>query len=517
MFVDYLDRGFGLDPDALCMVRADGTLGLTHGEFLALTHRVAAALQSRELKADAKVAVFAPNGPLGYAAVIGVLRAGAGWVALNPKSEQKELTQLLALLGCDFLIYSAAFRERAEGLLAGAPGIRGSVTFGDGELGEEFETWLAEPGAVATALPHDPARPLMYVGTGGTTGAPKGIVVDDRQFCTMSLGFNAHMKEDGRPTYLMATPMTHAAGTIGFPTLAEGGTIVVHDGVKAGAVLDSIERDRVTRLFLPPTAIYSLLADPGVRERDYSSLRHFLYAAAPMSADKLVEAMDVFGPVMAQCFGQSEAPMLATYMSPAEHVEALADPAKRGRLASCGRPSMIAAVGIMDDDGTLLGDGEQGEIVIRGDLVMSGYYENPEASAEVRRPGGWHASGDIGYRDADGFYYIVDRKRDLIISGGFNVFPSEVERVIWSHADVLDCAVIGLPDEKWGESVTAVVERKPGAGVSDVELIALCKAELGSVKAPKAVHFRELPRSTAGKVLKRRLRDEYWAGQARRV
>jgi acyl-CoA synthetase (AMP-forming)/AMP-acid ligase II len=165
----------------------------------------------------------------------------------------------------------------------------------------------------------------------------------------------------------------------------------------------------VTRLFLPPTAIYSLLADPGVRERDYSSLRHFLYAAAPMSADKLIEAMDVFGPVMAQCFGQSEAPMLATFMSPAEHVEALADPAKRGRLASCGRPSLIAAVGVMDDDGNLLGDGEHGEIVIRGDLVMSAYYENPEASAEARRPGGWHATGDIGYRDGDGFYYIVDR------------------------------------------------------------------------------------------------------------
>jgi acyl-CoA synthetase (AMP-forming)/AMP-acid ligase II len=315
----------------------------------------------------------------------------------------------------------------------------------------------------------------------------------------------------------MATPMTHAAGTLGFPTIAEGGTIVVHDGVKAATVLSSIEQDRVTRLFLPPTAIYSLLADPGVREHDYSSLRHFLYAAAPMSTDKLVEAMDVFGPVMAQCFGQAEAPMLATYLSPAEHVEALADPAKRARLASCGRPSMIAAVAIMDDDGNLLDDGEHGEIVVRGDLVMSAYYENPEASAEVRRPGGWHATGDIGYRDADGFYFIVDRKRDMIISGGFNVFPSEVERVIWSHPDVLDCAVIGVPDEKWGEAVTAVVELKDGAGVTEVELIALCKGELGSVKSPKAVHFRELPRSTAGKVLKRSLRDEYWAGRDRRV
>ncbi len=517
MFVDYLDRGFGLDPEALCMVRADGTLGMTHGELSALTHRVAASLQERELGSGAKVAVFAPNGPLGYAAVIGVLRAGAAWVALNPKSEHGELAQLLALLDCDYLIYSDAFRERAEALLAAAPQIRGSVSFAADELGAEFEAWLAAPGARATPLPHDPARPLMYLGSGGTTGAPKGIVISDRQFCTMSLGFSVHMHEPERPVYLMATPMTHAAGTLGFPTLAEGGTIVAHDGVRAAALLDSIERDRVTRLFLPPTAIYALLADPGVGARDYSSLRHFLYAAAPMSTDKLIEAMAVFGPVMAQCFGQSEAPMIASYLSPAEHVEALADPARRGRLASCGRPSMVAAMGIMDDEGELLGDGERGEIVIRGDLVMDAYYENPEASAEVRRPGGWHATGDIGYRDGDGFYYIVDRKRDMIISGGFNVFPSEVERVIWSHAEVLDCAVIGAPDEKWGEAVTAVVELKPGATVGDAELIALCKAELGSVKAPKAVEFRALPRSSAGKVLKRKLREEYWADRERRV
>lgn len=517
MFIDYLDRGFGIDPSATCVVRADGSLELSHREFAELTHRVAVGLRARGLGEGGKVAIFAPNGPLGYAAVIGVLRAGAAWVALNPKSEQAELTQLLELLECDYLVFSAAYRERAEALLAGTPGIRGSVSFGDDELGSEFEAWLGEPGALAPSLSHDPERKLMFLGSGGTTGLPKAITISDRQFMTMSLGFNAHMKEDARPVYLMATPMTHAAGTVGFPSLGEGGTIVIHDGVVPAKLLDSIERDRVSRLFLPPTAIYALLADPAVRERDYSSLRHFLYAAAPMSADKLVEAMDVFGPVMAQCFGQSEAPMLATYMSPAEHVEALADPDRRGRLASCGRASMIAAVGIMNDDGELLGDGERGEIVLRGDLVMKEYYENPEASAEVSRPGGWHGTGDVGYRDADGFHYIVDRKRDLIISGGFNVFPSEVERVIWAHEAVLDCAVIGVPDEKWGEAVTAIVELKPGAEVPAAELIALCKAQLGSVKAPKGVHFRELPRSTQGKVLKRTLRDEFWAGRERQV
>jgi acyl-CoA synthetase (AMP-forming)/AMP-acid ligase II len=174
-------------------------------------------------------------------------------------------------------------------------------------------------------------------------------------------------------------------------------------------------------------------------------------------------------------------------------------------------------VEIMDERGALLGPGERGEIVVRGDLVMDGYYRNAEASAEARRPGGWHGTGDIGFRDRDGFVYIVDRKRDMIVSGGFNVYPSDVERVLWSHPSVLDCAVIGVPDDKWGEAVTAVVELKDGHDVSEEEIIALCKAALGSVQAPKAVLFRSLPRSTNGKVLKRVLRDEFWAGRARMV
>jgi len=299
--------------------------------------------------------------------------------------------------------------------------------------------------------------------------------------------------------------------------IAEGGAVIVHDGVDSQRIFESIERNRVSRMFLPPTAIYTLLADPAVRDVDYRSLRYLTYAAAPMSADKLLESIEVFGPVMAQTFGQAEAPMICTYLSPAEHVEAAADPAKLSRLSSCGRQSLVATVQIMGTDGQLLGPGAHGEIVVRGDLVMSGYYRNPEASEATRRTGGWHSTGDIGYRDADGFVYLVDRQRDLIISGGFNIYPSEVERVVWSHPAVLDCAVIGVPDEKWGEAVTAVVELKAGQAVEPQTLISLCKDALGSVQAPKSVIFRALPRSDNGKVLKRVLREEYWSGRARRI
>jgi len=516
MFTDYLDRGLAVNADGVCVTSADGTTALTYREVAALSHRIAAALQRDGIADGATVAICSPNDVTALSCVIGILRAGATWVALNPKSEAAEQAALLDVVACDHLLYHASLAERAAALLDRVPSIRGGIAFG-GSAGETFEQWLAPAGTTVARGPFDPDAVAMVMGTGGTTGRPKAVPITNRQYLTMSLAFNAHLAEPAPPVYLLATPMTHAAGVSAWPVLAEGGTVVVHDGVRAQEIFASIERHRVTRLFLPPTAIYALLSDPGVRTADFSSLRHFIYAAAPMSVDKLVEAMEVFGPVMTQTFGQAEAPMICTCMTPREHAEALADETKRRRLGSCGRPSYVAAVEIMDDDGRLLAAGERGEIVVRGDLVMGGYHGDPQATAATRRPGGWHATGDVGYRDGDGFVYIVDRKRDMIISGGFNVFPSDVERVIWGHPAVLDCAVIGVPDDKWGEAVTAVVELKDGGTVEGEELIALCKAALGSVQAPKAVLFRELPRSANGKVLKRVLRDEYWAGRARLV
>jgi acyl-CoA synthetase (AMP-forming)/AMP-acid ligase II len=516
MFCDYIDRGARIRPDGICVTDATGTNALSYREVVALSHRIAASLRADGIAPGDKVAVHSRNDVTALVCVVAILRAGATWVALNPRAEPAELGELLELVGCDYLIQHDDRAGSAAALFEMAPTLRGGVAFG-GDAAAGFERWLAPPG---TRVPRaEPAlgTAAMIMGTGGTTGRPKAVPISHRQYLTMGLAFNAHMSEPAPPVYLLATPMTHAAGVSAWPVLAEGGTVVVHDGVRPGAIFETIERHRVTRMFLPPTAIYALLSDPAVRDVDYSSLRHLIYAAAPMSTDKLLEGIDVFGPVMAQTFGQAEAPMICTVMSPREHADAASDARLRQRLASCGRPSLVATVEIMGDDGELLGPGDQGEIVVRGDLVMDGYFRDADATAQVRRPGGWHGTGDIGYRDDDGFVYIVDRKRDLIITGGFNVYPSAVERVVWSHPAVLDCAVIGLPDAKWGEAVTAVVELKRGEQATAEELIALCKARLGGVQAPKSVLFRELPRSTNGKVLKRVLRDEYWAGQARMV
>jgi acyl-CoA synthetase (AMP-forming)/AMP-acid ligase II len=298
--------------------------------------------------------------------------------------------------------------------------------------------------------------------------------------------------------------------------MARGATTVILDRADPDGILDAIERRRVTILFLPPTVIYGLLGRPDIRTRNFRSLRNLIYSAAPMSADKLDEAIEIFGPVMTQAYGQTEAPLLCTFMSPEEHL--IADDAdRRKRLLSCGRATPFVTLEIMDDAGRLLSVGETGEIVVRGNLVMKGYADNPQETAKVSEFG-WHHTGDVGYRDSAGYLYIVDRKKDMIISGGFNIYPSEIEQVLWSHPAVQDCAVIGVPDGKWGEAVKAIVELKPAISAREDELVSYCKARLGGLKAPKSLEiWPELPRSAVGKVLKRAIRDRYWTGRERQV
>jgi acyl-CoA synthetase (AMP-forming)/AMP-acid ligase II len=298
-------------------------------------------------------------------------------------------------------------------------------------------------------------------------------------------------------------------------SMALGGTVVILPALEAGAVLEAIERHRVTYMFLPPTAIYILLAHEDARRRDLSSLEYISYAGAPMSLDRLKEAIEVFGPVMNASFGQTESPMCVTAMPPHQHLDEAGNLAHPG---SCGQANLLSRVEIMDDHGNLLPPGERGEIVVRGPLVMAGYYKNPEATAEASRFG-WHHTGDIGYRDEYGWFFIVDRKKDMIISGGFNVYPAEVEQALQAHPAVQDCAVFGVPDEKLGEQVVAMVEPRKGTEPPPPEdLIAFARERLGAVKTPKQLTYTEaLPRSIAGKVLRAELRKPYWEGRERTI
>jgi acyl-CoA synthetase (AMP-forming)/AMP-acid ligase II len=492
----YLEKGASLGRDAPCLT-LDGK-SLSYREVVELSHAVARALRRSGVRLGDKVGILSGNDPVAFACVFGIARAGAVWCPINPRNGAAENQELLELFDCRVLIHQEPFAPLVKEI---GPGLDTTV-----QLGDEFDAWLAAAAQDPPVEAPPPEDVVAIVGTGGTTGRPRGVMLTDRNLETMSAITLMSYPFEGRPTYLALAPLTHAAGVLCFPVMARGGEIVVVAKPDVGEFLRLVERHRVTHTFLPPTLIYMLLAHEALDSTDLGSLQCFWYGAAPMSAARLAEACERIGP-MAQLFGQSEAPMMISTMSPADHRRPDGSIATE-RLSSAGRPSPLVTVAIMGEDGGLLGSGERGEIVVRSSLVMAGYYKNPVATAEAGKHG-WHHTGDIGYLDDDGFLFIVDRAKDMVITGGFNVYSAEVEQALMAHNAVRDCAVIGLPDDKWGERVTAVVQLQPNTTVEADALIAFVKERIGSVKAPKQIEiWPDLPRSTVGKVLKTDIRRE---------
>ena len=513
--IDYFDRGLSRNPHGVCLT--DGHRSLTFTETGELTHRIAAGLIAHGMRPQMVGAVLSHNEIDAFACILGILRAGMAWMPLNARNSLEDNVYILDSNECAWLFYHSSFEQDIESIRKGAAKVLGFVCV-DRVNGQDpwLHDWLREHQGPAPYIPLGPHDIASIWPSGGTTGRSKGVMLTHLNFTTMIANFCSSIVYEDPPVHLVAAPMTHAAGCVAFPLLAMGATQVVIPKADPLEMMECIQKHRVTTLFLPPTAIYSMLGHPRVREFDYSSLKHFIYAAAPMSSEKLKEAIAIFGPVMAQTYGQAESPMLCTFMSPRDHL-VIGDPVLERRLMSCGRATIFTQVEVMNDEGCLLGPEERGEIVTRGNLVMKGYFNNPKATEEASRFG-WHHTGDVGLKDADGFVYIVDRKRDMIISGGFNIYPSEIEQVIWAHPAVQDCAVVGVPDEKWGEAVKAVVELKEGHGVTPEEILAFCRERLGGMKTPKTAEvWEKLPRSAVGKVLKRDIREKFWAGHTRRV
>ncbi|GAA3358045.1 acyl-CoA synthetase [Saccharopolyspora gregorii] len=497
---DYLDKGASLGGDRPCLTTGGQTR--SYAEVQRLSWRVAGALRGSGIEPGDRVAVLSGNDPDALTCIFGISRAGAVWCPVNPRNEAAENRQLLELFGCRCLFFQERFAPLVQRIRGELPRLTELVCL-DGEVegAWTFDEWLERRATPQQRVPRAGDDLCMLAGTGGTTGVPKGVRLTATNMLTATATTLMSYPFGESPRYLALAPLTHSAGVLTFPVLALGGEIVIMPNPDLGEFLRLVQRHRITHAFLPPTVIYGLLDHPDLDAADLTSLRCLWYGAAPMSPARLEEALTRIGPVLGQLFGQTEAPNMIATMAPADHFRPDGSIATE-RLSAAGRPSPLTQVAVLGDGGALLPTGERGEIVVRGPLVMDGYHEAPEATAEVSGHG-WHHTGDIGYLDEDGFLHIVDRAKDVVITGGFNVYSAEVERALLAHPAVQDAAVVGLPHEKWGEQLTAVVQPRAGARASEEELRVFVRERLGGVKTPKRIElWPDLPRSKIGKVLK---------------
>lgn len=517
--VDFLDKSPALSGEEK-FVDLDNKLSLSYRQMVNASVQIAEVLRQKGVRSQDVVATYAPNSVAAYCCIFAISRLGAVWLPLNVRNTfEANKKQIIRSEAVKFFVDDSIVASMPQ-ITEAFPAEQILRLNARQVAGVDLESLPDElPLKLSIDVIPEGVDPLINLfATGGTTGDSKLAEWSSRSWETLSAIQDEMMPAPDIPgCYLVAAPMTHAAGVASFAVIRQGATIVVMDGMVPEKLLETIESYRVTHLFMPPTAIYMLLAHESIKNHNYSSLRYFWYAAAPMSVEKLKESIDAFGPVMIQTYGQAEAPMICTLLSAADHLYALEHDHPE-ILRSCGKVSPHVELAIMDDGWHQLPAGQEGEIAIKGDLLMRGYYRNPEATAEIRQDG-WQRTGDVGVLDKDGYLSIVDRKRDMIISGGFNVYPSEIEQLLWAHPAIKDCAVIGIPDEKWGEQVTAVVELKANVKQPDEqEIIQYCKSRLGSVKAPKQVFFwDELPRSPVGKVLKKDIRKVFWQDAGRNI
>lgn len=494
-----------------------GDTDISYAAALDTIGRMQAVMTARGIGRGSKVALLSANRWDTWCAGLAANALGAAVTPLHPIGSLESHEFQLRDAGVDALVANVAvYHERAGELAARCPELRLLTVGGPGaDTGGSNHTDLIEAiRAVGTNTARDLSRPddlasLNY--TGGTTGRSKGAWRPSKALALATTVILAQFEFPARPSYLAVAPISHVAGSNVLPTLIKGGSVHLLSGFDPERVLATIERERIDFTLMVPTMIYALLDHPRLRDFDLSSLELLLYGASPMSPTRLAEALESIGPVFSQLYGQSECYPIAA-LPKGDH-----DLSRPELLAACGFPNSGCQVRLLDDAGNEVPQGEAGEIRVRAGHAMSGYWNQPELTAEALA-GGWLHTGDIARADEEGRLYIVDRKKDMIISGGFNVFPREVEDVLTQHPAVSAAAVIGVPDDKWGEAVKAVVVLRPGASVRAEELTALVREHKGAVYAPKSVEFAEqLPVTALGKPDKKALRAQYWGGQGRGV
>jgi fatty-acyl-CoA synthase len=507
LLIAALERG----GDRPCLVIGDRAL--TAHEMREEISRYVQAYRDQGIAGGDGIATLSKNRPEVLCSMGATMVSACRGTPLHPLGSLDDHAYVLEDAGIETLIFDPAFAERARQLKDRVPSLGRLLSYGAADIGRDLVALAAsfEPQPlVAPAVDAEDIPALSY--TGGTTGQPKGVMATYRSSATMAQIMVTEWQWPDEVRHLVCTPLSHAGAAFLVPVLLRGGSMVVLPAFEAGAVLEAIERHRITTVMLVPSMIYALLDHPRFAQTDLSSLQTIFYGASPMSPTRLHEALRKLGPVFFQFYGQTECPQTVCVLRKEEH-----DPDDLARLASCGRPVPWVRVALLDDEGNEVPNGEPGELCVRGPLVAKGYWNKPDETAQALQ-GGWLHTGDIAREDSRGFLTIVDRKKDMIVSGGFNVFPREVEDVISTHPALAAVAVIGVPSDTWGEAVKAVVVLREGATLDADELMALVKERKGSHHAPKSVDVVDsIPLTPLGKPDKKALRARYWAGADRLV
>jgi fatty-acyl-CoA synthase len=480
-----------------------GDQRMTYAHAAARTSQLAHVLAASGVGPGVGVGALSPNTPEVFLLQMATYLLGGRYTGLHPLASAGDHSFICDDAEISLLVVHPKFDERAADIAARTPGIRRVLTLGAGEVGEDLLA-LSDVAPVARLVP-GPAQPddlawLTY--TGGTTGRSKGVMVPHRALVRMAELLPVGWCLPPAPRYLVSSPITHAGGLPILSTLLQGGTVVLQSGFDPQEWADAVARERINFVFAVPTMLYALLDSGVARAADLSSLRTLLYGAAPMTPSRIVEALDTFGPVLVQGYGQTESLGVGTSLRADEH-----DASGRPELlTSCGRAVPGVRAAVLDESDAETKPGDVGELCLRSGVVMDGYWKQPDQTAEALR-GGWLRTGDLAVRDDTGYLHIVDRRKDLIITGGFNVYPKEIEDVIAAAPEISAVAVVGLPDDRWGEAVTAFVTLRPGQQLDADALIARVRERKGSHQAPKAIHVvPQLPKTAAGKIDKKALR-----------
>jgi long-chain acyl-CoA synthetase len=489
---------------------------LTYRQLDARASQVAQALRAAGVGPEDRVCYLDKNSPEQVELFYGAAKLNAVPTPVNFRLAPPEVVHVVADALAKVFVVGAEFAPLLERVVPELPGTQ-VVVIGEVDGHPSYADWRdaqpAEDPMVSQAM--EDVGYQLY--SSGTTGRPKGVQLTQSNLANGVSQYAELMDLGPDSVVLVAMPLFHIGG--GGWVLAgttHGATNVIVRDIVPADLVELIERERITHAFLVPAVLQFMLAVPGVEERDFSALHTILYGAAPISEQVLAQSIRTFGCQFQQAYGLTETTGTIVVLPAADHDP---DGPNRHRLRAAGLPVGGSEVRVVDTEtGEDVAQGDVGEIWIKSPMVMKGYWNLPEATAEAIRPGGWFRSGDIGYADPDGYLYIYDRFKDMIVSGAENIYPAEVENVLMSHPAVADVAVIGVPHEKWGESPRAMVVRRPGVEVTEAELIAHAREHLAAFKCPTSVEWiDELPRNPSGKVLKKDLRAPFWAGRDRLV